>query len=147
MLTALLLPFVLIFAFSLVWYIFIPRRHEAGQPADAVQKGLRWTGVFCLLMGLSAAAYIYRVSPPNAALSEGDIASYQFEGGVVTPVPADDDKKYLLQMRKEYGKAGLLIADAESWLAHHLQGRNRAYTLAAISLLAFLACFFLARFL
>lgn len=140
MLTALTLPFVIIFVIGMVrFFLMSPRReHRLSEGDAAVLRTLRLTGVLILAGGLLSAGLVFWKNPPQAY---GDATGYYLAGGKVYPIKNTDSKAYELQMENIGGKADVIATAITDWW----HGRKLAYTLAALSLAGFLLCFSLAH--
>jgi len=82
-------------------------------------------GQLILLIGLAAALIIYAIAP----------------AADLTPTP--DDQRYIDQVERIGGKLQLAMIQFERWFAGLWHGSNLAFTLAALSIVAALVCFWL----
>jgi hypothetical protein len=98
-------------------------------------RRLRIAGTLVLVLGLAAAGLVFlRTGAPG----NGDIPGY---------VPAEDTKVYAMQMERIGGQANVMAYQVTVWFEDLWRGRELAYTLAVLSLLAAVACFYLADLL
>ena len=93
-------------------------------------------GVFILLAGLGAAAFVF--------FSADDEAADDAAGGGVYVISPRDSKRYRHDVELLGGKAAVLADDFNRWFAGLWQGRRLAWTLAVLAIGGALACFWLA---
>lgn len=87
-------------------------------------------GSIVLGVGLLSAVLVYWLAPDNSASGGYD---------------PNDDKVYQFQMERIGGKSVLIAAEINRWLAGLWQGRPLAYTLAVLSVVIALVCFWIAH--
>lgn len=104
-------------------------------PSFPPVRRLRIAGTLVLVLGLAAAGLVFL---RTAAPDNGDIPGY---------VPAEDTKVYAMQMERIGGQANVMAYQVTVWFENLWRGRELAYTLAVLSVLAAIACFYLADLL
>jgi hypothetical protein len=83
-----------------------------------------------LALGFCAALAVYLTHDPAPT----QVVGYEKVNGVWVPVPAEDDRRYQLEVERIGGKMGLAMVEFNDWFAGLWQGRTLAYTLVVITL-------------
>jgi hypothetical protein len=104
-----------------------PEKHKMSQKDADLQARLRLVGVGILVVGLLAATAV-------------DLMARSGAGGV-----GADTKNYEYQMEFIGGKSNLLASEITDWFSGLWHGRKLAQTLAFLSVVGSLACFFVAH--
>jgi hypothetical protein len=105
---------------------------------------IRWVGWFLLFEGLFASVLIYRNADPDY---DPTIIGYEIEGVNSYPIHAGGTKRAQAASEAVGGKAFGAVNDFSSWFATLWHGRRLAYTVAVLSGLAWVICYYLADFL
>lgn len=148
MLEALLLPFMLMFAASVLWFSFVPPRRPPTLTPRERRLGRRFkiVGLCTLVVGLGVSAAV-DWSKRAAPEKDDDIIGYEIGAGYAYPIRASQSKYVADQRERESGKGGIAMAEGARWFSHLWQGRKLATTLAIVSVGGFVGCFFMARYL
>ncbi len=102
---------------------------------------LRRVGIAVLLLGLTAAVIVLLFggeAPDNTT-------SYEIIDGVSYPVDVNNTKSYNYNMERIVGKSGVFASDLDDWFSSLWHGKRLAYTLAGLSVVGFLLCFYFAH--
>ena len=94
-----------------------------------------------LLVGLSAAAYVYATSPDAPAEGVG----YVTEGGASFEILPTDSRSYQRNLEFYGGKSAVLMVGLRQWWAGLWQGSSLALIIACSAALAALGCLYAAR--
>jgi hypothetical protein len=107
-----------------------------------MKKRLYTACVLVLVAGLVGAAWIYRAADDGPDLS----GAYQIVvvDGVPTPIPANQSKAYVRELRRYGGKMAVIFDDIGRWWDGLWHGRSLALTVAFLSVLTSLALYFIA---
>jgi hypothetical protein len=105
--------------------------HESGKGLTPAQVRLYVAGYVVLVAGTIASAWAYRVAVADE-MSDSLMAQ------------ARNTKDYQGQMEYIGGKANVLGSEISGWFAGLWHGRNLAYTLAVLTIIAALLCFYVA---
>jgi hypothetical protein len=104
---------------------------ESGKGLTPAQVRLYVAGYVVLIAGTIASAWAYRVAVVDE-MSDSLIAQ------------ARNTKDYQGQMEYIGGNANVLGSEISGWFAGLWHGRNLAYTLAVLTIVAALVCFYIA---
>ena len=115
-----------------------PTTRPSADPAyqrhlERVQRALNVAGYAILLAGTLSAAWVYTTAKEDKA-SEAIMAAEQ------------NTKQYEYQMEVLGGKTNLLGNDMRQWFLAQWHGRHLADTLAVLTFVLALGCFFVAHF-
>ena len=145
MLLTLLTPFGALIIGTILFYILRAKPQETSDTPEAasLRKRLRLSGGGILLMGLVAACFVYNTTVPGPE-DDWDVIGFRFEGGNAYPIRASESISYQRQVGKEGGWS-VLSDIAIRWTSSRWRGRNLAWTLLELALLAFVALLFLAK--
>lgn len=102
---------------------------QRGSAALSRSQLLYRAGQIILIIGLAAALIIYAVAPTDD----------------LTATP--EDQRYIDQVERIGGTLQLAMIQFEHWFAGLWHGSNLAFTLAALSIVAALVCFWLSDLL
>jgi len=106
-----------------------------------LKRRLQLASGLILALGLCAAVLIYL-----AADGSTDAAvSYEIINGQAYPVVPGDSKMYSHEVVRIGGRATLLFAEFDRWLADLWRGRSLAYTVAVLSATVSAVLFFVSR--
>lgn len=110
---------------------------KRGSPKTIPQaKRLRKIAIGVLLIGLSVAAPIFAMAPPET--------EDNYMGTYVATV--GDSKKYQHELEVIGGKGAVLAAEFSDWFGSLWHGKRLAGTIAVISVGVSLFCFFISTF-
>jgi hypothetical protein len=98
--------------------------HATSRWEDPLTRG-RLVVAIILIVGWTIAAGVYVTAPPPAP------ESYEVDD-------LEHSKKYLRQIEMIGGKAAVFTSELDAWLGSLWEGRNRAYTIASLTVA--LAC-------
>ena len=102
------------------------------------QTMLRRIGVAILVVGLSAAAWVFATAPAaDESAAAGDTGPYV--AGV------DNSKRYRLELERIGGKSAVVTAEFSDWFDSLWHGRKLAGTLAVLAVGSAWLCFLLAK--
>ncbi len=110
-------------------------RPPDASPRTPYETVMRKIAAAVLAVGLSAAALVFALAPPEAT----DDASGPYVAAV------DNSKKYRLELERIGGKAAVLAVEFDEWFDGLWHGRRLAGTLAVLSVAAALLCFLAAK--
>jgi hypothetical protein len=108
--------------------------------ANAARR-LRWAGAVVLVVGLAAALLVHWFAPVQ---SGADAVNYSIVGGQVFSGAPDENSAEMQQVERLGGKPAVFALEFHRWFLSLWHGRRLAWTLAVLSGLVALLCFYLA---
>jgi hypothetical protein len=108
-----------------------------------IRNRLYLIGAAILLVGLLCAAWVYLAAPDDS--SDSYIIGYELVNGHKYPITAADSKHYQYQMEQLGGNFMVLSDELARWLSSLWHGQRLAYTIAFLSIVAALVCFWVAQ--
>jgi hypothetical protein len=144
MIAVLLLPLIALAAIGAIRFFSGSLRARTDIPGShsESQVRLRLTGVVILAAGLCGAGAIYLETPGPVAPSG---LGYATTGQYSTTYMPGETKQSEAQNEIINGKGGMLFTDVREWFVSLWHGRRLAYTVAVLSVAAFLVCLSLAH--
>ena len=105
-----------------------------------MRKRLFAASVLVLAAGLACAGWIYSRAGDGPDIS----GAYQIVvvNGVPTPIAPNESKAYMRDVQRYGGKLGVILDDIGRWWNGLWHGRALALTVAFLSVLVFLALYF-----
>jgi hypothetical protein len=110
---------------------------------STIQIRLYLAGAVILVGGLVSAAWIYLAATNDTNKSE--IVGYEFVNGQKYAIRKSDSKRYQHEMERLGGKFNVDLDEFNEWLSGLWHGKRLAYTIAILSLVAALACYWIAQ--
>jgi hypothetical protein len=106
-----------------------------------LKRRLRLSGLIILLVGLSAALFLYHfgVDVPD------DTLGYMVVNGTAYPLSTSDSKRYRHDLERFGGKTAVMFDDFNRWFTQLWQGKALGTTIAWISALVALGLFLFAQ--
>ncbi len=101
----------------------------------------RQAGVAILLLGLIAAISVLLFT----GAAPDNTTSYEIIDGVSYPVDVNNTKSYNYNMERIVGKSGVFASDLDDWFYSLWHGKKLGYTIAVLSVVSFLVCFYFAH--
>lgn len=108
-----------------------------------IRDRLHLIGAAILLGGLLCAAGIYLAAPDDSG--DSSIIGYEMGNGHKYPIYAAESKSYQYQMERLGGNYMVLSDELSRWLSSLWHGRQLAYTIAFLSIVAALVFFWVAQ--
>jgi hypothetical protein len=110
-------------------------KHDPG-----MVRRLKRIGIAILILGLLSAitVFIFASEAPDNA------TAYQIIDGVSYPVDVNNTKSYNYNMERIGGKTAVFASDLSDWFSSLWHGKKLSYTLAILSIVSTLLCFWLA---
>jgi len=107
--------------------------------ADLVAR-LKRMGAAILVLGLLSAIVVFIF----ASEAPGNATAYQIIDGVSYPVDVNNTKSYNYNMERIGGKSAVFASDLDDWFSSLWHGKKLGYTLAVLSIVSTLLCYWLA---
>jgi hypothetical protein len=107
--------------------------------ADLVAR-LKRIGAAILVLGLLSAIVVFIF----ASEAPGNATAYQIIDGVSYPVDVNNTKSYNYNMERIGGKSAVFASDLDDWFSSLWHGKKLGYTLAVLSIVSTLLCYWLA---
>jgi len=107
--------------------------------ADLVAR-LKRIGAAILVLGLLSAIVVFIF----ASEAPGNASAYQIIDGVSYPVDVNNTKSYNYNMERIGGKSAVFASDLDDWFSSLWHGKKLGYTLAVLSIVSTLLCYWLA---
>jgi hypothetical protein len=108
-----------------------------------IRERLYLVGAVILVAGLLCSAGIYLAAADESG--DSDIIGYEMVNGHQFPITASGSKRYQDQMERLGGNYMVLSDDLARWLSSLWHGQRLAYTIAFLSIVTALVCFWVAR--
>jgi hypothetical protein len=116
---------------------FVSNKHAT------VKQRLYLAGFAILLAGILSAAWVYLNATDED--SDNNVVSVQIVAGHRYVLTKDDSKRYHYDMEHLAGKYGVVADEVQQWLSGLWHGKQLAYALLLLSIIAALGCFLVAQ--
>ena len=110
---------------------------------SAVQLRLYRIGFVILVAGLLCAAWLFVTATDD--ISDSNVVSYQVVAGHNYALTTADSKRYQYDAERIGGKYAVVAGEVSQWISNLWHGKQLAYTIAILAIVASLACFLIAQ--